>query len=50
LEFFLGESSLLLVNYREQQYIDSKLKAIGLENDFFKAKARLFKAAVIAIN
>ncbi|MDB9723545.1 TolC family protein [Polaribacter sp.] len=49
-KFFLGESSLLLVNYREQQYIDSKLKAIGLENDFFKAKARLFKAAVIAIN
>jgi len=30
--------------------MDSKLKAIGLENAFFIAKAGLFKAAVIAIN
>ena len=49
-KFFLGESSLFLVNYREQQFMDSKLKAIGLENAFFIAKAGLFKAAVIAIN
>jgi outer membrane protein TolC len=49
-KFFLGESSLFLVNFREQKYIDSKLKAIRLENDFFRAKARLFKEAVISIN
>ncbi|MDX6747311.1 TolC family protein [Polaribacter sp. PL03] len=49
-KFFLGESSLFLVNYREEKYIDSKLKAITLENSFFKAKASLFKEAVISIN
>ena len=49
-KFFLGESSLFLVNYREEKFIDSKLKAISLENAFFKAKASLFKEAVISIN
>jgi outer membrane protein TolC len=49
-KFFLGESSLFLVNFREEKYIDSKLKAISLENNFFKAKANLFKEAVISIN
>ncbi|WP_435414990.1 TolC family protein [Polaribacter aestuariivivens] len=49
-KFFLGESSLFLVNYREEKYIDSKLKAISLENSFFKSKATLFKEAVISIN
>ena len=49
-KFFLGESSLFLVNYREEKYIDSKLKAINLENSFVKAKASLFKEAVISIN
>jgi outer membrane protein TolC len=49
-KFFLGESSLFLVNFREEKYIDSKLKAISLENAFFKAKASLFKEAVISIN
>ena len=48
-KFFLGESSLFLVNYREVKLIDAKLKAIALENSFFKAKAKLFKAAVISI-
>ncbi|QOD61408.1 TolC family protein [Polaribacter haliotis] len=46
-KFFLGESSLFLVNYREEKYIDSKLKAISLENSFFKSKATLFKEAVL---
>lgn len=45
-KFFLGESSLFLVNYREAKFIDSKLKAIALENAFFKTKASLFKALV----
>ncbi|TXD48421.1 TolC family protein [Polaribacter sp. IC073] len=49
-KFFLGESSLFLVNYREEKYIDSRLKAIGLENSFFKAKANLFKEAVISFS
>ena len=49
-KFFLGESSHFLVNYREAKLIETKLKAIELENKFFKAKANLFKAAVITIN
>jgi hypothetical protein len=49
-KFFLGESSLFLVNFREQKYIDSKLKAIRLENNFFEAKARLFREAVLSSN
>ena len=48
-KFFLGESSLFLVNSRESKLIDAKLKAIQLENDFLKAKANLFKTAVIAL-
>lgn len=49
-KFFLGESSLFLVNYREVKLIEAKLKAIELENNFFKTKANLFKTAVISIN
>tara|TARA_B100000809_G_scaffold109410_1_gene107897 strand:+ start:8306 stop:9706 length:1401 start_codon:yes stop_codon:yes gene_type:complete len=49
-KFFLGESSLFLVNYRESKLIETKLKAIVLENSFFKTKANLFKAAVISMN
>ena len=41
-KFFLGESSLFLVNSRESKLIDAKLKAIELENDFFNTKANLF--------
>ena len=48
-KFFLGESSLFLVNYREVKLIEAKLKAIDLENNFFKTKASLFKATVITI-
>lgn len=48
-KFFLGESSLFLVNYREVKLIETKLKAIDLENKFFKSKANLFKTAVINI-
>ena len=49
-KFFLGESSLFLVNYRESKLIETKLKAIVLENSFFQSKADLFKAAVISIS
>ena len=48
-KFFLGESSLFLVNYREVKLIEAKLKAIDLENTFFKTKASLFKATGISI-
>ena len=48
-KFFLGESSVFLVNFREAKLIESKLKAIELENNFLKTKATLFKAAVISL-
>ena len=40
-KFFLGESSLFLVNSREAKLIDAKLKVISLENKFLTAKANL---------
>ena len=49
-KFNLGESSLFLVNYRESKLIETKLKAIILENSFFKSKANLFKAAISTIS
>lgn len=48
-KFFLGESSLFLVNYRESKLIETKLKAVELENKFLKSKANLFKTAVISL-
>jgi len=48
-KFFLGESSLFLVNSREAKLIENELKAIELENNFLKTKAKLFKTAVITI-
>ncbi|MDO6758690.1 TolC family protein [Tamlana sp. 2_MG-2023] len=48
-KFFLGESSLFLVNSRESKLIDAKLKAIALENDFFKTKANLFNIIAASI-
>ncbi|MFI1745487.1 TolC family protein [Thalassobellus sediminis] len=48
-KFFLGESSLFLVNSRESKLIDAKLKAISLENDFFKTKANLFNVLAVSI-
>lgn len=46
-KFFLGESSLFLVNSRESKLIDAKLKAIEIENDFLKTKANLFNVLAI---
>ena len=48
-KLFLGESSLFLVNSRESKLIDAKLKAIQLENDFFKTKANLFNILASSI-
>ena len=47
-KFFLGESSLFLVNSRESKLIDAKLKAIEIENDVLNTKANLFN--IMAIN
>ncbi|GAA3654612.1 TolC family protein [Flavivirga jejuensis] len=47
-KFFLGESSLFLVNSRESKLIDAKLKAVQLENDFFKTKASLFNVLAVS--
>lgn len=47
-KFFLGESSLFLVNTRESKLIDAKLKAISLENMFFNTKAALFNVFAIS--
>ena len=41
-KFFLGESSLFLVNSRESKLIDARLKAISLENSYFISQANLF--------
>jgi outer membrane protein TolC len=41
-KFFLGESSIFLVNTRESKLIEAKLKAIDLEYKFFETKAKLF--------
>lgn len=49
-KFFLGESSLFLVNYREAKLIESKLKAIDIENLFLKTKASLFNILVLPNN
>ena len=48
-KFFLGESSLFLVNSRESKLIDAKLKAISLENNFFNTKANLFNVLALSI-
>lgn len=47
-KFFLGDSSLFLVNSRESKLIDAKLKAIELENNFFNTKAYLFNVLAIS--
>ncbi len=47
-KFDLGESSLFLVNSRESKLIDSKLKAIELENNFLNTKASLFNVLAIS--
>lgn len=43
-KFDLGESSLFLVNSRESKLIDGQLKAIEIQNKFFKTKAKLFNS------
>ncbi len=44
-KFFLGESSLFLINSREQKLIDARLKANALAVKELTAKAKLYNAA-----
>ena len=46
-KFQLGESSLFLVNSRESKLIDGQLKAISIQNKFFKTKAKLFNSLAV---
>ncbi|MCF8273486.1 MAG: TolC family protein [Flavobacteriaceae bacterium] len=48
-KFFLGESSLFLVNSRESKLIDSKLKAISIENNYLVSKATLLNTLSVNI-
>lgn len=47
-KFSFGESSLFLINSREQALIDARLKANEVQNKYLMAKAKLFR--VLAIN
>jgi len=41
--FEIGESSIFLINSRENKLIDSQLKQNKIENDYFKAATKLFE-------
>jgi outer membrane protein TolC len=45
-KFFLGESSLFLVNARESKFIELQLKANQAQNDILTTKAKLFSTLV----
>ena len=47
-KFFLGESSLFLINSRERRLIDAQLKENKLSIDSFKAIVKLFQAMGLA--
>jgi outer membrane protein TolC len=49
-KFFLGESSLFLVNSRESKLIDAKLKAIEIETNFLNTKANLFNVLAPSVD
>lgn len=46
-KFSFGESSIFLVNTREQKLIESRLKQIEIQNRFLNTKARLFNTLVL---
>jgi len=46
-KFSFGESSLFLINSRENKLIDARLKQNELQNKFFAAKAKLFQSLAI---
>ena len=46
-KFSFGESSIFLVNSREQKLIESRLKQLEIQNKFLDTKARLFNTLVL---
>jgi len=46
-KFSFGESSLFLINSRERSLILTKLKAIEVQNKYFRAKLKLFKSLAV---
>lgn len=46
-KFSFGESSLFLINSREQSLIDARLKSNEVQNKYLMAKAKLFQALAI---
>ena len=46
-KFTFGDSSIFLVNAREQKLIESQLKQIEIENKFLDSKARLFNTLAL---
>ena len=46
-KFSFGESSLFLINSRENKLIEAELKGISVENKYLSAKAKLFKSLAI---
>jgi len=46
-KFSFGESSLFLINSRENKLIDAELKQIALQNKFYETKAKLFNSLVV---
>ena len=46
-KFSFGESSIFLINSRENSLIDSQLKNIQIQNKWLEAKAKLFKTLSI---
>lgn len=49
-KFTFGESSVFLINSRENKLIQSQVKAIQLENKFFTTKAKLFNSLGLVPN
>ncbi|RAJ16157.1 TolC family protein [Olleya aquimaris] len=49
-KFSFGESSVFLINSRENKLIESQVKAIQLQNKFFATKAKLFNSLGIVPN
>ena len=46
-KFSFGESSLFLINSRENKLIESKLKQNLVQNKFFSTKAKLFNSLAV---
>ena len=49
-KFSFGESSVFLLNSRENKLIDSQVKSLQLQNKFFTTKAKLFNSLGIVPN